>query len=131
MIMRGRWLRVGLLAVVGLSPATAQSDPKPAGEKPKAAVDLYGDPPPPGAVARLGTVRFRAAAETVALAFSPDGKTVAVSSYAGLFLFDAASGKQIKRLAELCEGPLVFSPDGARLACSGWWKHLERKALVR
>ncbi len=43
--MLRRWLLAGLLSVVGLSSATAQSDPKPAGEKPKSpALDVYGDP---------------------------------------------------------------------------------------
>jgi WD40 repeat protein len=86
--------------------------------------DLYGDPLPQGAVARLGTLRFRAPAEITALAYAANGKTIAISTNTGLFLFDAISGKKLRHLAgfEFIAGwgnLLVFSPDGKRLAASG------------
>jgi hypothetical protein len=89
-------------------------------------LDRYGDPLPPGAVARLGTVRFRTPDEAEALALAPDGKTIAVSSRGGLFLFDADGGKRIKRLADYMfagrqQNTLAFSPDGKRLAAWGGW----------
>ena len=62
-------------------------------------LDRHGDPLPPGAIARLGTVRFRVSDEADALALAPDGKTIAVGSYGSLFLF-ADDGKRIKRLAD-------------------------------
>jgi WD40 repeat protein len=96
--------------------------PKPVPEK-RVKTDLYGDPLPRGAITRLGTLRLRAPAEIVSLAYAPDGKTIAVCSYAGLFLFDAASGKRIRRLepdsARVLDNTSVFSPDGKRLAIRG------------
>ncbi len=86
--------------------------------------DRLGDPLPPGAIARLGTLRFRAPDAVEALAFAPDGKTIAASARAGVFLFDTDSGKRLKHLptSEAAWGrdnPLVFSPDGKRLAGRG------------
>jgi RNA polymerase sigma factor (sigma-70 family) len=104
--------------------AAAPAAPAPAAAEAEPRRDLAGDPLPPGALARLGTLRFRAPDEIDALAFAPDGKIVAVSSRAGLFLFEAASGKRIKRLpaSEAMwrpENRLAFSPDGKRLAARG------------
>ena len=115
--MLGRWLLAGLLSVVGLSPATAQSDPKPAGEKPKAAVDLYGDPLPPGAVARLGTVRFRLTTEYWALGigFLADNKTVVTASGQHVQFWDAASGRLGRDVrTEMQISSFALSPDRAR-----------------
>src|SRR5205807_512515 len=48
---------------------------------PAAAVDLHGDPLPPGAVTRLGTVRFRRSAERTAdCAYLPDNRNVVTAS---------------------------------------------------
>jgi RNA polymerase sigma factor (sigma-70 family) len=87
-------------------------------EKPR---DRYGDPLPPGAVTRLGTLRFRAPGEIETLALSPDGKTIVACSNAGLFLLDASSGKMTKRLAKVearggGENHVAISADGRRLA---------------
>ncbi|HYT89460.1 MAG TPA: WD40 repeat domain-containing protein, partial [Gemmataceae bacterium] len=113
------------LPLVGASqlkqpPATTPANrPAQAQEQPR--LDRHGDPLPPGAVARLGTLRFRTAGEVEALAFAPDGKTIAVSSGAGLSFFDTASGKRLSSIpppASLWarDDRLVFSPDGKRLA---------------
>ncbi|HWG44724.1 MAG TPA: sigma-70 family RNA polymerase sigma factor, partial [Gemmataceae bacterium] len=102
-------------AVTPAAPSQAKNEPR---------RDRYGDPLPPGASARLGTLRFRAPGEVAALAFAPDGKTIAVSSRGGLFLMDAASGKRLRRLPSatpdwLPEAPIVFSADGKRLIGRG------------
>jgi WD40 repeat protein len=101
-------------------PPTARGTERPL-NKLLARTDRYGDPLPEGAVARLGTRRFRAPGEIMSLAYTPDGKTIAVASHGGLFLFDAASGKRLRQLSLPNamwdrEMPLAFSPDGKRLA---------------
>jgi WD40 repeat protein len=58
-------------------------------------VDRHGDPLPAGAIARLGTVRFRHAGRAVALAYSPDGKTLAAAGGdCSLVFWDAESGQE-------------------------------------
>ena len=81
--------------------------------------DLYGDPLPEGALARLGTVRFRQSGEVFAIAYSPDGKILASAGFisSALNLWDAVTGK---RLHECQVSPFsldfVFSPDGKLIA---------------
>jgi RNA polymerase sigma factor (sigma-70 family) len=61
---------------------------------PPIATDLYGDPLPPGAVNRIGSVRFRHGGEVSRVLYTPDGKAIASTSKDGyLRLWDAASGK--------------------------------------
>jgi WD40 repeat protein len=140
-LLAGLVLGIGLACVgTGLlrqpSPAAALPGPAPEEAGPQAApaadrseegakrVDRHGDPLPPGAIARLGTVRFRVPDEVEALAFAPDGKTLAVSSRAGLFLLDAGTGRRIRRLVPTSvvsrpDTGLAFSPDGRCLAGRG------------
>jgi WD40 repeat protein len=53
--------------------------------------DAHGDPLPKGAVARLGTIRYRLG-EVGEFALSPDGKTLAAESSTGVFLWDIETG---------------------------------------
>jgi RNA polymerase sigma factor (sigma-70 family) len=104
-----------------LSPAlAAERSTAPPKEEDKTAVrvDRHGDPLPPGAVARLGTLRIRVDSEIEGgLAFAPDGKTLAVRGNGGLWLLDAVSGKQLRRIDQsgALNPRLAFSPDGKRL----------------
>ncbi|QJW95056.1 WD40 repeat domain-containing protein [Frigoriglobus tundricola] len=111
--------------VVGLGGADADQtggpvDLAPAGE-PRA--DRLGDALPTGAVARIGTHRFRAGQSRAAedVAFFPDGRTLAsVHGGAEVTLWETATGKP----SRVFGGPagarwVVTSPDGSRLAVAG------------
>jgi RNA polymerase sigma factor (sigma-70 family) len=90
-------------------------EPKPIGEK-KAPTDLYGDSLPPGAVARLGTMRFRHGHQSPA-AISPDGKTLATADGLSLRLWDVANGKLLWQVRGNYQfRRMRFSPNGKWLA---------------
>jgi RNA polymerase sigma factor (sigma-70 family) len=82
--------------------------------------DLFGDPLPEGALARLGTVRFRLGSSIYRMALSPDGQTaVAVAGNAQTQWWDVATGKAIRRI-DWKEGGggrvIAYSPDGRLVA---------------
>jgi WD40 repeat protein len=103
--------------------------------------DRYGDPLPPGVVARLGTERL-ALGNAVFLAFSPDGRRLAAHNGGeSLRIWDVATGKELLRLTTPAfrgygtgMTPLAFSPDSKAiaLACSvEWVRGGNRQATVR
>jgi RNA polymerase sigma factor (sigma-70 family) len=96
---------------------------QPVAENRKPKTDLHGDPLPPGAIARIGSLRWRHEGEASYLAFSADGKMLAATNQDGTVrLFDTASGKLLYRIRRETAGlpsgfgPLAFSPDGNYLA---------------
>lgn len=63
-------------------------------------VDLYGDPLPQGAVARLGTIRYRHNGWYKRVAFLPDNATFIVGTPNNTVrLWDAASGRPVREIA--------------------------------
>jgi RNA polymerase sigma factor (sigma-70 family) len=93
---------IGLTAI-GLGQADPPKDQPPAkGAVPPAAkkkemrpvADRLGDPLPEAALLRLGTRRFRHPGTALALALSPDEKTVLTIGSEGLFAWDGATGKE-------------------------------------
>jgi WD40 repeat protein len=85
--------------------------------------DLYGDLLPPGAVARMGTIRLRTGPHVLAL--SPDSKLLAVYDQwkKRMVLWDLASGLPLRSAEGEVEGAgaAEFTPDGRTLihVCEG------------
>jgi WD40 repeat protein len=84
-----------------------------AGQDQPAAKDLSGDPLPAGAVARLGTLRFRHDAVISFAAFLPGGKSVLSVSNDGIAcVWEFPSGKQLRRFStRAADRPLPASDD--------------------
>src|SRR5262245_59418121 len=84
--------------------------------------DAYGDPLPDGAMARLGTIRFRGDAKIVAV--SSDGQWIASTSGSNfIHLWEAGTGKRVRSF-EAKVWPhdvraLAFSPDSKTLVSGG------------
>jgi WD40 repeat protein len=82
--------------------------------------DDHGDPLPPGAVARLGTVRLRHIVRdgsgAACVAFSPDGKTLVSGGDVGLCAWDVATGKELGWFRNAISATAArFTPDGKAL----------------
>src|SRR5262249_27263146 len=124
-------LRTGLTLLIGLFICVVGARAEPPEDKPKLRTDLYGDPLPEGAVARLGTVRFRHPGAVHGVAFSQDGKLLAASSDDKnmVVIWDRANGRKLREISLADKGLppnlLLFSQDGRRVYGSyrgGWGK---------
>src|SRR5205823_2910941 len=81
--------------------AKQEAEPKPASKgteqakskeaKRQIRTDRYGDPLPPGAIARMGTVRFHHGSFLRNLAYSREGKTLVGSSDGEVCVWEAAT----------------------------------------
>src|SRR5438874_6170998 len=87
-------LRIPLLTLLvllslGLVPCNPQTSTP--------AADMYGDPLPPGAIARMGTVRWRHGGMSRFVTFLPDGKSVlSVGEDNIIRVWEFPSGKEIR-----------------------------------
>ncbi len=107
-----RWSLVALALALG--PAARGGPP--------ARTDRYGDPLPPGAIARLGTVRWRAQYGVSRMAFVPGGKYLATTGASALSVWDVGAGRVVRTistdgtpLGDGFEREFAFTPDGKRL----------------
>lgn len=109
--MPTRYLPLALLCMTGAL-----------GAEPKR--DRFGDPLPEGAIARLGSLRFRERGSVGVTGFSLDGKILA--TFAGgdsLTCWDTASGREVRRMPiGHCSQPrcLRFSTDGKTVILADW-----------
>jgi RNA polymerase sigma factor (sigma-70 family) len=88
----------------------------------RAGVDRYGDPLPPGALTRLGTVRYRFSA--VGSTFLADGTTVvSVQQGNAIQLWDARTGRLLREIDtgrfSTGWGAVAVAHDRSRIAVSG------------
>jgi WD40 repeat protein len=114
---------IGLFAlglVAGAGGAAKTQESKTAAPKP--ATDLYGDPLPPGAIARLGTVRFRHRGWRMCdMVFSPNGDTLISAGDRSIEMWDVHSGRRRSQIDFSQPTPyyvagIDLSPDGKLLA---------------
>jgi WD40 repeat protein len=93
----------------------SDSDHNPNNGELKSGVDFYGDPLPVGAVARIGTVRFRHPYDLCALVFSTDGKTLALATHESgpIRFWESETGKEVGRIPARVrgQGRIAFSFD--------------------
>jgi RNA polymerase sigma factor (sigma-70 family) len=108
------------------APAGAAAPPEPPGEPDKPApprTDQFGDPLPPGALARMGTTRFRHGSHINRLAYAPDRKTLFSIDFEEICAWDTANGKEIRHLHGFTARGSAFAlaPDGKTIAgdCEG------------
>jgi WD40 repeat protein len=117
-----RWAPLAPVVVLCLCAAGRADPPTPAPSGPLG--DRYGDPLPPNAVGRLGTIRLRHSGEVNSLALSPDNKLIATAAGS---VWDAETGREVDRFhGKLHAEVVAFSPDGKTLLAGsreGWVQH--------
>jgi WD40 repeat protein len=91
-------LAVAVACVICAGLGAAENDPNAEAAPREHRTDLYGDPLPDGALARLGTIRWRHASPVSFVAFTPNGKAVVTACQDDVIrLWDLETGKQIRR----------------------------------
>jgi WD40 repeat protein len=112
-LVAGFAVLAGFAAAGGAPPAGKQAAP------PRA--DLYGDRLPDGALARLGTLRWRHGDAVAFVAFTPDGKSVLTASVDNVIrLWDFQTGKEVRRYEARQAGKPNFAAPPGGMMGPGW-----------
>jgi WD40 repeat protein len=111
---------VAVCAAAGAPSAPFAAGGKQAAARVEQVRDCYGDPLPPGAIARMGTVRLRHPG-VLCVAYSADGSTIASAGFnSTVHIWDARTGKEIRRFGKARSYGTprfaVFSADGKLVA---------------
>jgi WD40 repeat protein len=107
------FLTIWLAAMMGTLPGRAETPES----LRRRTTDRYGDTLPPGALTRLGTVRFRHNQAVWDIAFAPDGKTLVTIDRSTVYWWDAATGRELRRReGAFRTDALALAPDGKSLA---------------
>ena len=119
------WMLLSFFLIFLVGEPARPDSPDP---KTPARTGLSGDPLPKGAIARLGTLRFRHADPVTAIVFARDGKTLfSASGGEGsrdntIRQWALPDGREIRRFVGHRNGIILciaLSPDGQRLASAG------------
>jgi WD40 repeat protein len=118
-----------ILASAGLLTASPAAGQRPGDQGKTRRTDLYGDPLPEGAIARLGTIRLRHCSEVNSVIFTLDGKSLIAADAAygsdgidhHIRIYDPTTGAPVRSFLGHPSGDeqLALSPDGKLLAGIG------------
>jgi WD40 repeat protein len=112
-----------LTATLALVVSSAcRAEPPPLAETTPLRLDRHGDPLPPGAVARLGSMRLRHGGQVNRIVFSPTEQGLISAGQDGVVRFwDPASGREVRRLRDRLGtiNTIAVSADGKTLALGG------------
>jgi RNA polymerase sigma factor (sigma-70 family) len=104
------------------APADAPKAAPPSAAAAGPALDRYGDSLPAGAIARLGSLRWRGTASRNLFdywSYTPDGKAVITLRNTSLIVIDIDTGRELRRLTVPTRAgfftDFAFAPDGRRL----------------
>src|SRR5262249_51283047 len=105
------------------SSATEVGDDQPSAA-PAPRSDAFGDPLPDGALARMGTLRWRQGSGIGFVGFIEDGKQVLTASADGFRVWDVATGKEVRRFgkeekASANNGQIILQPGAAVMTVAG------------